>query len=561
MKTQTSLAVLRPFLRQMWPHRRWLLAGGLLTLATLLAGLGLLGTSGGFLAGTAVAGLSVATAQTFNYYLPAVGVRFFALFRTISRWCERVVTHEATFRLIGALRVWLYRHLAGLSPLQLGAFHGADLLNRLTRDIDALDNLYQRLILPVLAALACLLILGGVLATQATVLLWPWLFLVVLALIVLPLLAWQAGAKLTPRLVESQATLRRDLLDAVDGLEDLALHAPAWARQRQQVLAHDAARVADQLRQQRVAATLRAVLLFAVGLCVWAAIGLIATLPAQAALAGPWIAVVVMLFLGTLEVIQQLPQAWLDLPGTVASARRLQQIAHTTPDPAFVNSGQQPASLDLCVENLHFAHDPAQPVLQGINLRIAAGEHVALLGPSGCGKTTLMHLIARLIDADRGEIRLGDVPLTALDETTLRSRIACCPQDIWVFTAPLADNLRLADPQASDAQLWQALDLVGLGEKVRTWPAGLQTWIEEQGVSLSGGERRRLGLARTLLRQAPIVLLDEPTEGLDPASETALIAAIRAHLCGKTLLWVTHRAAGVAGFDRVLVMENGCLLK
>lgn len=560
MKTQSPLATLLPFLRLMLPHWRWILLGGLLTLASFIAGLGLLGTSGGFLAATALAGTSAVTAQTFNYYLPAASVRFFAMFRTVSRWCERVVTHEATFRLIGGLRVWLYRHLANLSPLQLGSFHGADLLNRLTRDIDALDNLYQRLILPALTAWVCLLILGGVLAAQASILLWPWLILVILALIVLPRMAWQAGAGLTPRLVQSQATLRRDLLDAVDGLEDLALHAPAWNSQRRQVLIHDTARVADQLRQQRIAATLRAILLFAVGLLVWSVIGLIALLPVQTMPSGIWIAVLVMLCLGVLEVIQQLPQAWLDLPGTVASASRLLHIAHTPPAPAFVAQGPQPRGSALTLEQLHFAHDPAQPVLQGISLRIEAGEHVALLGPSGCGKTTLMHLIARLIDPDQGRIRLGDVPVTALDEPTLRRHIACCPQDIWLFTASLADNLRLADPHASGGQLWQMLDLVGLGDKVRGWPAGLQTWIEEQGTSLSGGERRRLGLARTLLRHAPIVLLDEPTEGLDPASETALVDAIRTHLRGKTLIWVTHRAAGIAGFDRILEMEEGRLL-
>jgi ATP-binding cassette subfamily C protein CydC len=217
--------------------------------------------------------------------------------------------------------------------------------------------------------------------------------------------------------------------------------------------------------------------------------------------------------------------------------------------------------LDFTVELSHvgFAYDPAFPILQDVSLTIRQGQHLALIGPSGGGKTTLMQLIARLSDPQTGRILLGGVDLRELSETTLRSHIACAPQEGWLFTAPLADNLRLARPDASDEELWQVLKTVGLDEIVTGWPDGLQTWIEEGGASLSGGQRRRLALARALLAQAPVTLLDEPTEGLDPVSETALIARIRQVLAGRTLIWVTHRTNTIAAFDRVLRIEQGGL--
>lgn len=546
---------LPPFLKLMLHQRKWLILGFGLTLVCLLCGLGLLATSGAFLTGAAIAGISAATAQNFNYLLPSAGVRFFAIARTATRWLERVVTHDATFRLIGGLRVWLYQRLARLSPHQLGAYHGGDVLNRLTRDIDALDNLYLRLLLPTLAAAASFILGGLLFAWLAPWLLWPWLALALLSLLALPWLAFYCGRPLAPRLVTLQSDLRRDLLDAVDGLEDFSLHKPAWQQQRQKILEKDAERLSEQLRLQRIGSGLRALQLLGTGLTAWSVVTLAASHPDS--LSGPWLAALVLLVLGMQEVVQGLPLAWLDLPGTLASAARLQQLAGQPANPAYVAHGPLPRGHELALHAVDFAYEPQQPVLQQVSLTITPGEHVALIGPSGGGKSSLIGLLARLHDPQGGEIRLGGIPLPELDEDCLRQQIACAPQDAWMFTAPLAENLRLADPQATDQQLWEILELVGLKDSVATWPDGLNSWIEEHGSSLSGGERRRLGLARTLLRRAPVTLLDEPTEGLDPASEQTLIQRIRQYLAGRTLVWVTHRPAGLTDFDRVLRLENG----
>ena len=545
---------MKPFLLPMNRQARWLWLGLLMSLICLIASMSLFGLSGGFLAATALAGVSVASAQAFNFFLPAAGVRFFAIARTATRWAERVLTHEATFRIIGEIRVWLYARLIRLSPRQLQAYHGGDLLNRLTQDIDALNNLYQRLLLPSIAGLISFALLGLVLMLRQATLFWPWLLLLLASFLILPWLAWQMGKQPAQAQVLAISRVRRDLLDAIDGLEDFSLHQPAWQQQRATIIEQDAARIALQMRLQRLGAALRALQFLAVGLAAWAVLGMAASEPT------PWLAALVLLTLGSLEAVQALPQAWLELPGTVASAARLSALSEQTPDPAFVTSGPTPTTFPMHLQAVSFAYDPLLPILQDATLVIPQGCHLALVGPSGGGKTTLMQLIARLIDPQAGRITLGGLDLRELDESTLRSHIACAPQEGWMFTAPLADNLRLARPDASEDELWQVLDVVGLKTMVETWPDGLQTWIEEGGASLSGGQRRRLGLARALLAHAPITLLDEPTEGLDPASEIALIARIRQQLAGRTLIWVSHRSHGNRAFDQIWRIENGVLM-
>lgn len=545
---------MKPFLLLMNRQARWLWLGLLMSLICLIASMSLFGLSGGFLAATALAGVSVASAQAFNFFLPAAGVRFFAIARTATRWAERVLTHEATFRIIGEIRVWLYARLIRLSPRQLQAYHGGDLLNRLTQDIEALNNLYQRLLLPSIAGLISFALLGLVLMLRQATLFWPWLLLLLASFLILPWLAWQAGKQPAQAQVLAISRVRRDLLDAIDGLEDFSLHQPAWQQQRATIIEQDAARIALQMRLQRLGAALRALQFLAVGLAAWAVLSMAASEPT------PWLAALVLLTLGSLEAVQALPQAWLELPGTVASAARLSALSEQTPDPAFVTSGPTPTTFPMHLQAVSFAYDPLLPILQDATLVIPQGCHLALVGPSGGGKTTLMQLIARLIDPQAGRITLGGLDLCELDESTLRSHIACAPQEGWMFTAPLADNLRLARPDASEDELWQVLDVVGLKTMVETWPDGLQTWIEEGGASLSGGQRRRLGLARALLAHAPITLLDEPTEGLDPASEIALIARIRQQLAGRTLIWVSHRSHGNRAFDQIWRIENGVLM-
>ncbi|MFN3985533.1 MAG: thiol reductant ABC exporter subunit CydC [Rhodocyclaceae bacterium] len=579
----SSAGSLTPYLRLLVAERAWAGIGLLLTLTTLLAGLGLLGLSGGFLAATAVAGLTPATAIAFNFFHPAAGVRFFAIARTASRWGERVASHEATLRLLARLRASLYRALLPLSPRQLGRHHGADLLGNLTRDIDALDTLYQRLLLPMGAAVVVLAVLGAWLLAGLGAPLGPVVVMLAITVLATPWLGWRLGRTPATAAFELRARLRRTLLDAVEGLEDFALHRPAWQAQCQRVHAHAGAWAEAQARLQRRAAALRAAWTGLAGIAAWAGLGLMTTgLTSGLALgdasppAGPWLAAIVLVLLGSAEMLAALPGAWVELPGTLATAQRLNAVVAQgegggRDGPEDTRRMKQDASGDakpwppaseagLSVRGLCFAYpcdDGARlPVLEDVELVLRAGEHVALVGPSGGGKSTLAALLAGLEAPDRGRIELAGADLETWPEPALRAHLACVTQVPWLPSGTLGEALRMACPHATDAQLWSALETVGLAAEVAAWPARLHTRLAEGGASLSGGQRRRLAIARALLRDARIYVFDEPSEGLETPAAEALASRLRVRLTGRSLLWISHRDEAY-GFQRVLRLAQG----
>lgn len=553
------LASLKPFVVLFGPYLGWLAAGLALAVLTLVGSWGLLGLSGWFLTDTALAGLVPATAVLYNVVIPAGAIRLFALMRVASRWSERVINHEATFRLLGQLRVWLYSRFSRLSPRQLGLWHGAEVLNRLTRDVDQLDNLFIRLLVPIGASTVVLALLVALTASFAPVLALPAALVAFAGLVVVPALVYLPGRVLSPRLVQSQAALRRSLVDLVEGLEEWSLHRPAWNRQRAQVLAQDAERLDDQVRVQRLGSAARAALVVLVGLAGWTMMALVAGLPAGRAPDGPWFVALTLLVLGVGEAVLGLPAAWMELPGTALAAQRINDLADQAPQPAFVDAdAPPPAPADFVAQGVGFDYGD-EPILADVSFALPFGTHAALLGPSGEGKTTLVRLLTRLEDPTAGTLSLGGRPLAAWSEGSLRAAVACSMQDPWIFTATLADNLRLADPEAPVDELWRVVDLVGLGDQIRAWPDGLDTWVEEGGQSLSGGQRRRLALARVVLRRAPVTIVDEPTEGLEAGAAEALVAALRTELAGRTLLWVTHRPQGLDAFPVVWTMKKGGL--
>ena len=547
------MKVLLPFLKLF--RRQWLMMmlGLVLGVLTLIAGIGLLSLSGWFLSATAVAGLA---GVGMNYFTPAGGVRMFSIMRTASRYGERVLTHEATFRILTDLRCWAWKSLLPLSERNLSGMRRGDLLNRLVADIDTLDHLYLRLLTPLASYLLMLLLLFVFVGWFD----WHLAFLLcgglLLAAIVLPSLFYQLGQAPGRQIIELRRHYRVRLLEWLSGQAELTLFAAADDSRR--TLAHVEQRWLDS--QQRMAAisgmSQGLLILFhgsLVLLMLWyAASGVGAAVPP-----GPLLALVVFCVLSSFELMVPLAGAFQHLSATMLAASRVADITGQTPDITFpTTSNGKAANGELLINDIVFAYPQAQPVLQQLSLRVAAGSKVALLGKTGCGKSTLLSLITRQWQLQQGAIQLAGKPLECYDEQSLRASMTVVSQRVALLSATLRDNLQLALPEkVSDERLSQVLQQVGLANLLQD--QGLNAWIGEGGRQLSGGEQRRIGVARALLRDTPLLLLDEPTEGLDRRTEQEILRLLLAHAQGKTLLMISHRLTGMAQMDAIHLLEGG----
>lgn len=550
---------LLPFLglyRQQW---RRLFLGALLVVATLAASVGLLSVSGWFISATAVAGLVITRSADFNYLMPAGAVRGLSVVRTASRWAERVVTHDATFRLLATLRCWFFEKLGRLAGYQLSGIRHGDLLNRMVADVDALDHVYLRLITPIIGAVMTTIgtsVLVGIFAPQAGLLL-----AAVLAslTILLPFIFYRLGNAPSKTIASESMQLRQHLLDYFVGSNELRIFAAvqqqfATIKQHQQRLYLAQQRMADLAGFAQGAVTcLNGWALVMVLICGYEVMH-------TAGDVGPLLALLGFATMASFEAIAPLAGAFQHLGHTKVAARRLNKVIHHPQKQGFGNQSVSTFS-KLKLESLAFKYPLAQqPLFERLTIEVAAGEKVAIVGQTGCGKSTLLQLLSRDLEPTDGAIMVDEINLTQLSETGLRQLFCVVSQRIHIFNDTLANNLRISSNDASDSQLVQVLHDVQLAHLIDNnlrEGNGLDQWLGDGGRALSGGERRRIGIARALLSSAPIVLLDEPTEGLDDATEEAVINILMDKLQQRTMLYVTHKPAALASMDRVIKLENG----
>ncbi|HIF9131088.1 TPA: heme ABC transporter ATP-binding protein/permease CydC [Photobacterium damselae] len=547
-----------PYLKMYRKHWFGLTLGMILGLATILAAISLLTLSGWFIAASAVAGLTIAR-ETFNYMLPGAGVRGFSMARTAGRWGERVVSHNATFKLLADLRIFFFRKLTPLIPGRQTNLRDADLLNRLVADVDAMDHVYLRLVSPLIV---------GVLSLIAVTVFLSWFDLtigltlgaILLALmLLLPVIFYRLGKRNGEALTYSKANYRITLLDWIQGQAELLLF-NAEERYRVQAESEQQSLLTAQRKMANLTGVANAILMAATGwtlvLITWIAADGVGGNPPD-----PFVAMVAFATMASFELMMPVAGAFQYLGQTLTSARRLNEIIEAKPDTPFDPNGYQAkAQGNIAIENISYTYyGSEQPVLKQVNLSLKQGEKLAILGRTGCGKSTLLQLLTRNWDPQQGQISLDGIPLPQWQEGALRSAMTVVSQRVDVFNGSLRENLLLAKPQASDAECVQALEQVGLTTLLDG--QGLDTWLGEGGRQISGGERRRLGIARALLHDAPILLMDEPTEGLDRKTEQQILELLLEHAKDKTVIFITHRLIGLDEMDQICLMDEGRIIE
>jgi ATP-binding cassette, subfamily C, bacterial CydC len=542
---------LRRLTRLAAPVRWWVLLAALASFGALAANIALM-TAAPYL-------ISKATLVTgFAALAVAVtAVRAFAISRAALRYSERYVVHVAALRVLTEIRVWLFRAIEPLAPGGIRAFRSGDLLARTVADVDTLDAFFVRGLVPPVAAVLAVGFACAILAAfepaMAVVL---FAFLAIGGLAV-PLAARRLARRPSERSIAARAELHAGLASDLSGLADLT----AFGQEGR--LGGDLAESSRAIdRERRTLSSIRgagagagAILAGAAGLAVLAL-----AIPGvrDGGIEGVFLASVPLVAFAAYEAVQPLGDAFREVELSHAAAARTFEIVDApAPVPEPDEPLAPPAHPSLELRHVRFRYDERSPdVLDDVSLALGSGERLGLTGPSGAGKTTIVGLLLRFWDAVSGEVLLDGVDVRRFRADDVRALIGVVPQQVYLFNGSLRDNLLVADGDADDAKILDACARAGLQAFLRSLPRGLDTLVGDDGLKLSGGERQRVAIARAVLKDTPILILDEATANLDAATEAEVVEQIDVFARGKTLLVISHRPAALALADRVMTLGS-----
>jgi ATP-binding cassette subfamily C protein CydC len=536
-------------------HRRWIAIGATLGFLAVGSNVALMAISAYLISKAAI------VTNVADVALAITTVRVLAISRAAFRYLERYVTHRTTFDILADLRVWFFAAIEPIAPAALVGQRRGDLLGRIVADIDTLEDFYVRVVIPPIVAAAVFAVVSIGLGALDPVLGLTTLALLALAGLTSPLVGRRLARAPAIALVQARGALRATVVDELTGMADLAaLDRSAW--HREQLLELGAATDAALAEISWIRGWTSALGATLAGLTAATVLGIGASLVSAGRMDGVLLAVLPLTALAAFEALGPLAQAVTLEDANEAAARRLFELtdgyaaSDGPPEPAPVSPILGPPAIEF--RGVTFRYAPDEPlVLDRCDLSIPAGSSLALIGPSGSGKTTLVNLLARFWPPGSGKILVDGRDIEALDADAVRSLLSVVEQDVHLFDATIRDNLAVADAEATDERIAAACRVAGVHDAIVALPAGYETRVGTGGMLLSGGERQRLAIARAILKDAPVLVLDEATANLDVGTERDVIEALWPVMAGRTTLVITHREAVASLMDRTVRLEAG----
>ncbi len=546
------MKVLLQLLRLVRPFTWWMILAVITGFATIGSSIGLLMTAAWLLSKAAL------HPSFHELQIGIVGVRFFGIARGAFRYIERLVSHSTTFRLLSNIRVWFYASLEPLAPARLEQYKSADLLQRIVGDIDSLENLYARVIAPPVTAL----MISGILWVFLGSFSWEIALTVLIfhgtAAIIVPLISAILNKGHALQLSRTRALQQAATIDYIQGMAELQL----FGRIDHHLETMQALKQKELDIQRKQAIVQRAHEPF-IGLCMNATVITVlwklGPLVTSGAIESIWTAVIVIGIMASFEAFLPLPDALQHLETDIEAGKRIFDIIDTEP---AVTAPLQPVAFpsdhSVLFSNVSFRYPLSEnPSLRNMSFEARHGEKTAIVGPSGSGKSTITSLLLRFYNPTEGTITIGGTGLQQIDPDIVRRNISIVSQKTYLFAETIRQNLLLGNPQADDRQLARALENAGIG----SFSEKLDQWAGQHGMQLSGGERQRMAIARTLLQQAPVVILDEATASLDTLTEKNVMERMIALTSGKTLVVITHKLQAMEQFDRIIVLDRGTIVE